>query len=59
MMYQKLFTPYSINSMTLPNRLVLPAMVTRLSGEDEYVKKMRDRLKHIIPYIFPNSWERE
>ncbi len=26
-MYQKLFTPYPINSMTLPNRLVLPTMV--------------------------------
>jgi 2,4-dienoyl-CoA reductase-like NADH-dependent reductase (Old Yellow Enzyme family) len=29
-----LFTPFPIRSMTLPNRLVLPAMVTRLSGED-------------------------
>ncbi len=26
-MFDKLFTPYRINSMTLPNRLVLPAMV--------------------------------
>ena len=32
-----LFEPLSIASMTLPNRLVLPAMVTRLSGEDGVV----------------------
>jgi 2,4-dienoyl-CoA reductase-like NADH-dependent reductase (Old Yellow Enzyme family) len=32
-----LFDPFSIRSMTLPNRLVLPAMVTRLSGEDGVV----------------------
>lgn len=32
-----LFQPLSIRSMTLPNRLVLPAMVTRLSGEDGFV----------------------
>jgi 2,4-dienoyl-CoA reductase-like NADH-dependent reductase (Old Yellow Enzyme family) len=29
-----LFEPFAIRTMTLPNRLVLPAMVTRLSGED-------------------------
>ena len=29
-----LFTPLTLRSMTLPNRIVLPAMVTRLSGED-------------------------
>jgi dimethylglycine catabolism A len=38
-MFPKLFTPYPINSMTLPNRLVLPAMVTRLSGEDGFVNQ--------------------
>jgi 2,4-dienoyl-CoA reductase-like NADH-dependent reductase (Old Yellow Enzyme family) len=39
-----LFTPYNINGMVLPNRLVLPAMVTRLSGEDGFVNKdIRDR----------------
>lgn len=39
-----LFTPYEINGMTLPNRLVLPAMVTRLSGEDGFVNQdIRDR----------------
>ncbi len=32
-----LFTPLPIRSMTLPNRIVLPAMVTRLSGEDGMV----------------------
>lgn len=32
-----LFEPFPIRSMTLPNRLVLPAMVTRLSGEDGIV----------------------
>jgi 2,4-dienoyl-CoA reductase-like NADH-dependent reductase (Old Yellow Enzyme family) len=31
------FTPIAINSMTLANRVVLPAMVTRLSGEDGVV----------------------
>jgi 2,4-dienoyl-CoA reductase-like NADH-dependent reductase (Old Yellow Enzyme family) len=34
-----LFAPYAIRSMTLPNRLVLPAMVTRLSGEDGAVNE--------------------
>ncbi len=29
-----LFEPLTIRGLTLPNRLVLPAMVTRLSGED-------------------------
>jgi 2,4-dienoyl-CoA reductase-like NADH-dependent reductase (Old Yellow Enzyme family) len=31
------FTPLRISTMTLPNRVVLPAMVTRLSGEDGIV----------------------
>jgi 2,4-dienoyl-CoA reductase-like NADH-dependent reductase (Old Yellow Enzyme family) len=35
----KLFSPLSIRSMTLPNRLVVPAMVTRLSGEDGLVNE--------------------
>jgi 2,4-dienoyl-CoA reductase-like NADH-dependent reductase (Old Yellow Enzyme family) len=39
-----LFEPFAINTMVLPNRLVLPAMVTRLSGEDGFVNKdIRDR----------------
>lgn len=32
-----LFTPLSLRNVTLPNRIVLPAMVTRLSGEDGFV----------------------
>ncbi len=32
-----LFSPYALRSLVLPNRLVLPAMVTRLSGEDGLV----------------------
>jgi dimethylglycine catabolism A len=32
-----LFTPFPIGNLVLPNRLVLPAMVTRLSGEDGLV----------------------
>jgi len=35
----KLFEPIDINGMTLPNRVVLTAMVTRLSGEDGLVNK--------------------
>lgn len=32
-----LFEPFDIGSMRLPNRIVLPAMVTRLSGSDGFV----------------------
>ena len=38
-MTRLLFTPLPINSMTLPNRILLTAMVTRLSGEDGFVNK--------------------
>src|ERR1051325_1929241 len=38
-MYEKLLSPFKINSMTLPNRLVVPAMVTRLSGEDGFINQ--------------------
>ena len=39
-----LFTSYEMNGMVLSNRLVLPAMVTRLSGEDGFVNQdIRDR----------------
>ena len=38
-MFAKLLTPYKINNVTLANRLVLPAMVTRLSGEDGFVNQ--------------------
>lgn len=34
-----LFTPIQINGMRLQNRIVLPAMVTRLSGEDGFVNQ--------------------
>ena len=30
----RLFEPFELRGVTLPNRIVLPAMVTRLSGED-------------------------
>jgi 2,4-dienoyl-CoA reductase-like NADH-dependent reductase (Old Yellow Enzyme family) len=32
-----LFAPLRVGNVTLPNRIVLPAMVTRLSGEDGHV----------------------
>jgi dimethylglycine catabolism A len=35
----KLFEPIQINSMELANRIVLTAMVTRLSGEDGFVNQ--------------------
>ncbi|MEW6128895.1 MAG: NADH:flavin oxidoreductase [Acidobacteriota bacterium] len=35
----KLFEPIQINSMRLENRIVLTAMVTRLSGEDGFVNQ--------------------
>jgi len=37
--FPKLFESVPIKNMTLPNRIVLPAMVTRLSGEDGFVNK--------------------
>jgi len=33
----KLFEPLAIGSMVIPNRIMVPAMVTRLSGEDGFV----------------------
>ena len=35
----KLFEPVQIRSMRLPNRIVLPAMVTRLSSEDGFINQ--------------------
>src|SRR4029077_15922567 len=36
--------PLTINGLGLPNRVVVPAMVTRLSGEDGFVNEaVRDR----------------
>ena len=37
--YPQLFSPLDINNMQIPNRTVLTAMVTRLSGEDGYVNQ--------------------
>ncbi|HKG20526.1 MAG TPA: NADH:flavin oxidoreductase [Blastocatellia bacterium] len=35
----RLFEPIQINAMAVPNRIVLTAMVTRLSGEDGFVNR--------------------
>lgn len=35
--FPALFSPFPVNGVTLPNRIVVPAMVTRLSGEDGVV----------------------
>jgi len=37
--YQKLMAPLAINSMVIPNRVIVPAMVTRLSGDDGFVNQ--------------------
>ena len=33
----RLLEPLDINTITIPNRVLVPAMVTRLSGEDGFV----------------------
>ncbi len=38
-MTRLLFTPIELNGLTLPNRVVVTAMVTRLSGEDGHVNQ--------------------
>lgn len=35
----KLFEPLDVSGMILPNRIMVPAMVTRLSGEDGFVNQ--------------------
>jgi 2,4-dienoyl-CoA reductase-like NADH-dependent reductase (Old Yellow Enzyme family) len=35
----KLFEPLNVKGMVLPNRIMVPAMVTRLSGEDGFVNE--------------------
>ncbi len=35
----RILEPLKINTMTVPNRIVVPAMVTRLSGEDGFVNQ--------------------
>ncbi len=37
--YPLLFSPYQTNGLVLPNRIVLPAMVTRLPGVDGFVNQ--------------------
>jgi 2,4-dienoyl-CoA reductase-like NADH-dependent reductase (Old Yellow Enzyme family) len=37
--YPLLFSPLSLNGLVLPNRIVVPAMVTRLPGEDGFVNQ--------------------
>lgn len=34
-----LFDPFTLNGLTLPNRICVPAMVTRLCGEDGFVNQ--------------------
>jgi 2,4-dienoyl-CoA reductase-like NADH-dependent reductase (Old Yellow Enzyme family) len=38
-MTMKLLTPLRVGTMTIPNRVLVPAMVTRLSGEDGFVNQ--------------------
>ena len=33
----KILEPITINGMKVPNRIMVPAMVTRLSGEEGFV----------------------
>jgi 2,4-dienoyl-CoA reductase-like NADH-dependent reductase (Old Yellow Enzyme family) len=33
----RMFEPLDINGMVIPNRIMVPAMVTRLSGDDGHV----------------------
>ena len=35
----RLFEPLDVKGMVLPNRIMVPAMVTRLSGEDGFVNQ--------------------
>ena len=36
-MYTKLFTPFNVGNCTVPNRLVVPAMVTNYCTEDGFL----------------------
>ena len=36
-MFTKLFTPYKVGTCTIPNRLVVPAMVTNYCTEDGFL----------------------
>ncbi|NOZ43181.1 MAG: NADH:flavin oxidoreductase [Alphaproteobacteria bacterium] len=51
-MYQHIFKPVYINGIKIPNRIVVPAMVTRLSGEDGYVNQ--DIINRYVKYATGN-----
>lgn len=49
-MYQKLFTSFNIGNCEIPNRLVVPAMVTNYCTEDgliteRYIRYMEEKAK--------------
>ncbi len=44
----KLLEPLDINGMVIPNRTLVPAMVTRLSGEDGFVNQ--DIIERYVRY---------
>jgi len=37
--FKTLMSPLTMNGMTVPNRVIVPAMVTRLSGDDGFVNQ--------------------
>lgn len=39
MTFENILSPLELPNITIPNRIVVPAMVTRLSGEDGYVNQ--------------------
>ncbi|MDP6426852.1 MAG: NADH:flavin oxidoreductase [Rhodospirillales bacterium] len=47
-----LFEPLDINGMVIPNRILVPAMVTRLSGEDGHVNQ--DIIDRYVRYAAGN-----
>ncbi len=51
-MYSHILKPITINNMQLPNRTVVPAMVTRLSGEDGFVNQ--DIIDRYVSYAKGN-----
>ncbi len=50
-MYPYLFSPLEINGVILPNRVVLPAMVTRLPGVDGLINE--DTIERYVRYAKP------
>ena len=54
-----LFEPLNVGGLTLPNRVILTAMVTRLSGEDGYVNQpIIDRYVRFAQGEPGSSWSR-